>query len=339
MNRPLAAQRGLTLVELVITITVMGILIATVIPLFVTTQRGYTAMEVGTVLPAATQEALNKIQHRLVENKRLFDSTSTSFTARLPTLSPTPMTSQLPTVAPNMGLSPSSSSFVSANMGNSLFFASLYSPKDYTVVNGASASVPVRIDTAMFNYYYVAPNASVTLMGTSQKVLREWHSVPYADYQQLMDIPDVTKRSNAVKALFADGILYSFDVSASTGSSAFYTLSSGGAIAAAATHTIVPATDLNKPKEMIDLIEGVASGGFRYGVSPNTGGSFTHSKTVPLYATANSSTGYPTGFEVAIVGTGSARQVFVRLVMAAQGNFKGYKGFENILLVTARDLY
>lgn len=344
MTRPARRRTaGITLIELVVTVAVMGILLATVMPLFITTSRGYTAMEVGSVLPAATQTALNRIQHRLVENKRLFgnDAVGNAFLARAtPNVTPAAMTgSALPVIAANMSLSPTSGTFVAANIGNSLFFASLFEPKDLTVLDGGGVSVTDRIDTSLFNYYYMTLQTDRAIGPFPSRVLREWHSVPYADYQQLMGISNATERANLVTALRAAGVLYAWDSSVSTVNTAFYNLNAGGGITASAAHTIQRASGLQAPKEMIKLIEGVASGGFRYSVSPNTGNSFLHNHTVPAYGTANAGTGFPSGFEAAIVGTNSARQVFIRLVMAAQGNFKGYRSYGNVLLVTARDLY
>ena len=87
---------------------------------------------------------------------------------------------------------------------------------------------------------------------------------------------------------------------------------------------------------MIQVISGAASGGFKFGVSRN---GFPQSHQVPIYGYNSSASDFPGGLEIMIVGPSSSRQVFVRLVVTAQGNFKGLLSYENVVLLSARDLY
>lgn len=344
-NRP-RGSRGITLVELIITMAVMGIILAATLPLFTVTHRGFTSLEMGSVLPAAMQEALAKIQSRLVESRRLFDNTAAGndYLSRLPTLSPARLTgTRLPTIATDMFLSLSSGTFVPANVGNSLFFASTFDARATRVSSTTVAPglMTVKVDTFMFNYYYLAQNPSVRIGGLNSIQLREWHSVPYADYRQLTSFPPsaAIKQASVIQWLFNDGVTQAWDSVSDTPASAFYTLTSTGGLVMQTSPVLVATTNPRlRPDTMIEVIEGAASGGFRFGVSPNTApnGPVTHKYPVPQYAQASGNI-FPAGFETIIVGPASARHVVGRLVVAGEGNFHGTKAFENVLFVTSKD--
>jgi type II secretory pathway pseudopilin PulG len=327
-----SAQSGFTLVELILTTTLMAIMILTVVPLFTVTSRGYTSLEVSTVLSAGTQEALSRIQTKASENKHMFgrDATGIAFLARItPYVSPAPLSgSLLPVIASTGSLSPSSGAFQSTNTGNSLLFASV--DKSVDVSTGGATT---RIDTNVFNYYYLAPNASLYIGNVPVRDLWEWHSIVYTDYQNINNISDATLKKNVIKNLLAQGYTYAYDASATSVNSAFYQLTSAGGFTSQASHNIVR----YKSGKMIQLIRGISLGSFVYSVSPNTGGSFTHKYAVPLYADANGT--FPCGFETMVVGPASLRRVFIRVVMAAKGSFKGYMAYEQVMLVAARDLW
>ena len=330
------------MVELIITMAIMSVLMAVVVPLFTFLHRSFTSMEAGTVLPAATQQALSGIQNRIVESRRLFDSTSVGalYMNQLPTLSPTPVAwGSLPVINSNMSLSISSGVFVSTCVGDSLFFASTYGTYALSL-DTTSATAPIeRVDTFMFNYYYLAENPSMSIAGKPVLDLREWHSIPYADYQQLSLISGGKSATTVLALENQKSVSMAWDSSSNTPATAFYVLTpDGGIVTAAANYTLQTATDrILQPEPMIRIIEGAASGGFYYGVSRN---GFSQEHRVPSYYKPTSWTGdFPGGMEVMIVGPASYRQVFVRLVMTAQGNFKGLMSFQNVLLATARDLY
>jgi type II secretory pathway pseudopilin PulG len=329
--------RGITMVELLITAALLAIMVAAIVPVFSVSQRGLTSSEAHTTMKNQGQKAVNRIQNGLVQNKRLFENVAadTAFLARVQ-LSGAPAAlagSKLPTLEENGSLSVSSGTFVSTSVGNSLFFAGNDAPRDYVVTDAGGSTVPVRIDVYHFTYYYLAPDAAVTLGGKPRRDLWEWKSVPYADHQQLVNITDVTKRANTAAALQADGVAYAWDPAQTSVNSAFYTLSGGGAIAAAAAHTLPKSV----AKKVVDIKAGVTIGGFKWGVSPNSSGSFQPSQAVPVFTTA--ATDFPSGFEVVTVGPNSARQVFVRLVLAAQGSFKGVISHEQVVLANSRDLW
>jgi hypothetical protein len=346
----LRSRKGVTLVELIITATVMSIMILTVVPLFTTTTRGYTSLEVSTVLAAGTQVAVTKIQNRLSENKRLFgnDTIGNAYKDKVtPSLLNTLLAgSKLPVIDPDASLSPSSATFVTGNTGNSLLFASVDEPVPLNgILNGSGVAVNVRLDTYVFNYYYLYQNPSVRMGGTPTLELWEWHSIPYVDYLGLINLSDVTLRNNSITALLAQGYTFAFNSSA-TATTAFYQMSGSNPwLTLQGGHNLTRNNSKlggvhswqNDSRQMIDLIRGISVGGFTYSVSFNTSPSFTHRYTVPVYGTASSD--FPSGFETLIVGPSGNRRVFARLVMAAKGSFKGVMSYEQILLAASRDLY
>ncbi len=335
----LRRRDGLTLVELIITVTVMAVMLLTVVPLFNVTNRGYTSLEVNTVISAGAQTAVAKMQNRLAENKRLFsnDATGIAFLARVsPSVSPSVLTgSKLPVIVSTASLSPSSGTFSAGNVGNCLFFASIDQSVDLSsVLNGSGVNTSVRLDAFTFNYYYLAPDTGHTMGANYVIDLWEWHSKPYIDYLGLANLVDLTQRNNAIAKLVTQGYTYAFNSSATAVNAGFYQLSGSSPwLTAVPAHNIVK----NDSEKMFDLIKGVTTGSFVYAVSPNTTPTFNHKYVVPNYGTASGQ--FPSGFETMIVGSSGNRRVFARLVMAARGSFKGNLAYEQVLLVAARDLW
>jgi hypothetical protein len=333
--------KGITLVELIITATVMSVMILTIIPLFTATTRGYTSLEVATVLSSGTQEAVTRMQNRLAENKRLFgrDTIGIAMLGRVtPSVSPAALSgSQLPVIDPNASLSPSSSTFVAANTGNCLLFAGVDQTVEVSTTNGSGSVGGVRVDVFTFNYYYLSPNSAAPVGGVPGRDLWEWHSKPYVDYVGLITLPDVTFRNNVIKELLARNYNYAFNSSATVVTAAFYQLQGSTPwLNSASAHNI----DKAEAQKMVRLIRGTSIGSFNYSVSPNTGPGFKHKYDVPSYSPpATTADNFPSGFETVIVGPAGTRRVFARIVMAAQGSFKGYQAYEQVLLVAARDLY
>lgn len=331
------AQRGFTLTEVMIASVILGILVLAVMPVIRLSQQGFSAMETRNSLKSEGQSAMNKIGQRLVECKRMFENTAddNAFLAKAILPIAAMPGSALPSMEELGTISPSTTSFVSASVGNRLFFASVLAPADVTVVDGGGVNRNVRVDLYMFNIYYLALDATATksIGGRTRRVLKEWHSAPYADYSQISSITDVTKRANTAKAMAARGVGAAWNPSVSVATAAFYSINAGsGAMTLNAAHTIAAASTA----DMIKIISGLSLGGFRHGVAPNTAG-LSVANPVPQFGAASGN--FPSGFEVVIVGPNSARQVFLRLVLAAEGTFPGVITSEQVLLTTARDLY
>lgn len=331
------SSRGVTLVELIIATALLSIVVLGAVALFRTSQRAYSSTEAQVTLKSLGQASINHIGLSLSQSKRFFENTATgtSYLSRV-TLTGGPSAlsgSQLPTITVNGSLSPGNTDFVSASVGNQIFLSVLEPAQDLTVLNSGGVSGTVRIDTYHFNYYYLSADSTKRLGGAARIDLREWRSPPYADRAQLLALTDAVQRSNAVIALRSGGIVYAWDPGQNAVTSAFYNLNSNGTIVLVSTHTLPSASNTSLTK----TLTGILGGGFRVGVSPNTSAAFNTAQTVPEFAAASGL--FPSGFEITIIGPNSARQVFTRLVLGAEGSFSGPSAHEEVLLRSCRDVW
>jgi hypothetical protein len=337
--RPLLSRRGISLVEVVITMTIMGIIVVSVVPFFQTTFRGYSSFEVRNSIGVVNQRALNRIMTRLTECKRIFDGDpATGGNAYLDLLGsaqgrPLELAgNELPVIRETGSLTPGATGFAQTAVGNRLFFAGNDRVRDLPVAGGT-----VTIDTYRFHFYTVGPRPNAKLLGGKPvATLWEWHSAPYADYFQLSGLVGSTQTA-AAAGLWAQGVRWAWDTSASTSSagSAFYALTSGGAVNLDAGHNLRQESSLFelKTQDMLNTLTGRMSGGFTQGLCPNG----LLPDVSPKFAAAGAD--FPAGFEVLIVGSAVARQVAMRSAVAAKGGFKGILSNEQVLVVAARDIW
>jgi prepilin-type N-terminal cleavage/methylation domain-containing protein len=321
-------NRGLTLVEVVVTMAVMTIMVVSVVSFFQTSMRGFSEIEVKTSLNTANQKALNSILRRLSECKRILDDTvaGNNYLAKLDSPPSGEFAdNELPKVETLGGLTPGATTFISASVGNRLFFAGA----------GEVRNLPksgVQVDTYRFHYYTVVKkNSNKSLDGKPLATLWEWHSVPYADYSQLRVLSTDT-RATALAELTALNITMAWDPSEPP-SSAFHTFSGSNMPNDDSKNAI----KRDSSRDMMDILSGQMSGGFTYSLSPNGVVPVGHPHRVPLFATGG--TNFPFGFEVVVVGPSTSRQIFLRLVLAARGGFKGVETSEQVLVVSARDVW
>ncbi len=329
-------RTGVTLTELMIAVAIFSLVMLAITPMFTLGVRQSASIEAHSSLKLESQNTMAAIARKLEQSKRLFENNANdnAFLARV-VLSTAPAAisgSKLPNFEEAGGLSPSTSTFVAASVGNRLFFTSLDSYEDMTVPNASAVNRTVRIDCYRFNYYYLG-SASGAIGGKYCRNLWQWLSIRYGDYIQLTAITDATQRTNAAAALYARGLRYVWDTSSTNASAAFYSINAAGAITLQAAHTISMADS----SAMIKPLVGQMSRGYKYGVSPNTDASFVIGRNVPELGVASGD--FPSGFEVVVVGPTSARNVMMRLVLVAQGAFKGIMSQEDMIVVTARDVW
>jgi prepilin-type N-terminal cleavage/methylation domain-containing protein len=322
------APRGFTMVEVLISMSVMAIIVVSVVPFFRTTVTGFSAMEVRTAVGVTNQQALNDVFVQMTQCKRLFTGDvagDSNFLQRVVTSRPPELTgNRLPIVQDAGSFTPSSSTFSAASVGNRVFFAG---------VNGAMSlpTANVVVDTYRFHFYTVGPKQDGKTLGDKPTAtIWEWHSTPYADYNQLNALSS-TLLTSAIADLATRNIRRAFDVSASTPSAAFYTLL-GSAMTNVPTHQLVPDNSFpyKSPKDTLKVITGRMSSGFTYGLSPN-------GLTAPKFATAGAN--FPAGFEVLVIGPPAARQVAMRMAVAARGGFKDHIKNEQVVIATIRDIW
>jgi hypothetical protein len=203
------------------------------------------------------------------------------------------------------------------------------------VNNAAGSTVSVRIDAYHFNYYYLATDNTTGIGGQPRIMLWEWHSTSYVDYDELSNLEDGVLTHNVAAFLNSaagGGYTYAVDLDTANVTAGIYTISGGNFSLVGS-----PSLPTKSAQAMLNILNGIISGGYAYGVSPNTSGTYNISYTVPTFATASGK--FPSGFETMIVGANSSRQVFAQLILVAQGAFKGYKSQHQVVLATVRDLY
>src|SRR5688572_14033756 len=74
--KTLRSQRGFTLTEVMISSVILSILVLAVFPVLRLSQQGFSSMEARNSLKSEGQAAMNRIGHKLVECKRLFENTA-----------------------------------------------------------------------------------------------------------------------------------------------------------------------------------------------------------------------------------------------------------------------
>jgi prepilin-type N-terminal cleavage/methylation domain-containing protein len=367
MKRPAPRRRGMTLTEVMVGTAMVAIMATAMSSLIVTVQRAMTSYEASSGIQLAAQQAENRIFNNALQSKKIFDNTSATnvpgeltngstwiaamcSAANTPSGGPAILTgSQLPTIVEGGTFSTSSNTFVGpGQVGNELMFLSV----DSTTVLYLPSGSTVTVDTEHFNLYYVSQAAgSSGVGGQGQIVLQEWHSASFADYEELANLGSGLTTPAAL-ALYNLGYRYAVDVDTALAQNGLYTIGSAGQLALMATANI----PLQYTQPMIKILTGVTGIGYKYGVSPNTGGTFTTNYAVPVFAlstnqcnasasgspcTALSSTSsaFPAGFETMLIGGSSGRQIFMRLVLVASGAFKGYKATGQSVSFTVRDVY
>jgi len=213
-----------------------------------------------------------------------------------------------------------------ANIGNSIFFL-----QDIVPYNFQNKYI---IDLYQFNYYYInEQSAGAVQIGskTNYMDLIKFQSKPYASYQQLNQAQsDLSSEdwNDLTDALVANGIIYAVDLNAADITTTFYQIS-GNSLNGQSGHNI----QKERAAPVIPLIRGAkATGNVRYSVAYNTAADFDIFQQVPKFST---DTSIPFGFEVLLIGSTAARQVTMRLVLAA-GLQRQIRSLANDVTVHAR---
>lgn len=329
--RRLRQQDGFSLVEVVLTVALLTIVVGAGVYFVRMTLNGFGATEARATIIHAAQEIGDRLGHELPMSHRIFDAPASAFVSRLNLPLPSMPGTRLPTIEPSGSLSPSSSTFVADGVGNSLFFAQELDELDFSVPTSSGTNRSYRIDRYQFNYFYITQDPTLKMGGAPLLNVQELQSIPYADATEILGITDTVAGANLVNALLAAGIAHACDLSKTDPSSAFYALSTG-TITLEASHQII---SNGPPISLLRLGTGMAGGSYRYGLCPNRSTSFAPKDVVPLYGTPSGA--FPAGFEVVIVGSSTARQVLVRIVLAAEGSFPQPVSYQHVAVTPVVD--
>lgn len=328
------------MVEVTISVAIFLMITMSVYPLVRAASRSFSLSRARVAIATSSQETLNRIANNLIDNKRLFEQgTGDDFLGLvLPDL---PSSGAIP--LPNSKLPDIMSSHTSASIhpediGNSLFFASYAKSENIVALSG----VDYRIDTYRFYYYYLATDGSKKIDDKSIINIWEWISVRYADFNQLpIADPD---RTDVLNELVNRKVNFAWDPSISDVNIVFFDID--GTVPGTAVLVLNPAHNIKRwnKKNITSIID--ITGNTRFGVAPNVD---PHNTRFPVpsdsryeenvYHSGILDGEFPAGFEVVIVQPEKHRQIYIRLVMAAEGYFPSVTRREQTVVVAATDLW
>lgn len=330
---------GYTLVELSMVIVISTLIILVIVTFFGKTHKMFTNLEVVNSLKTNGQRELGRLCRIVFLNKRIFSSGSAADLAYLARVDisadPAPLAlSKLPEITVSGVLSPSGLGFDPSIFGNSLFLATCGKPFiAIDILDSGNHPHTMRIDTYVFHYYYLnfaqdmkffAQNGRNRFVG--------WHSQLYTDYMQIEGTGDNTQKQNLIKRLYNSGYRIAWSPSATDVLAAFYALDNSGNALVDANHQIKKAS-IEFP---LDTTTGLFGWSYTQGIAFNSSATFAIRDKVPLFAAVNN--GFPGGLEIGIIGGNTGRQIFIRMVMAAQ-SLAGLQSYEHISLTTVRDCW
>ena len=311
-------QKGITIIELLIAAGIVAIM-ALFVGNFLIDSFDNNRMVQGLAdLGNYSQQAVNRIRLDISQSKRLMDNSIDGIgywdLVRFPQNIRPVAGSRLPEIIDHGSLSPSKvddfrNPFIRESAGNILFYAehmpAIESVKDKRV-----------IDIYRFVVYFLLehkgngfnPNVN------SYLDLQRCESGPYADLYQVRDVQNDKVRRHILNILEESNVTALWDPQVS--SAVAFTRMDGydpKNSQPLVRHAI-------QMKRCFSAISGLgrlarSTGTILYSVSFNKGKHFQINRPVPLYAKAEET--FPHGFEVLIVGPRSARQVLLRIVLAA----------------------
>ena len=301
-------KSGFTLIELLISLVVFSLVIPIVYQVSEGVVFSTTAASVTNELKLINQKLIQSIKTDVVQSAVVFDRTSGyTLYLNLPPNYTSLNKNKLPVINETGSFPPESD-----KVGNILFMAKYLSPVEITV-NGTN----YRIDCYRFIYYFLAKDTGSTINGKNPIILmRSQSQETYVDYS-------ASKQKDLVKALYNTGIRHAIDLKNTN----FYALNSNGNINSENNHT---AQMESNPASRDFGANQLPTGKVYYAIGYNNMGLID----IPKFANAdNSGDGFPNGFEVAIVGPKSSRDILVRTVVI--GYFSGkVLGNENTTIIS-----
>jgi prepilin-type N-terminal cleavage/methylation domain-containing protein len=312
-------QRGFSLIEITVVLTIVSALMILTYRLIEETMSATLFNESHNDLAVMSQQSVNSIQTELLQTKLVYedDATGNAYRTALNFASPASVwtSSVLPVIDSTTSIF-TPDKVTDRFTGNSLLFVRQMPPLSIMYDDdgkGATPDVELLADRYRFEYIYLRRDTRQSFSGSGQSAdLMFATSADYADFFQLSGIQN--KPGTVVSKLIAAGLKRAWDPGRPL-TTAFYELS------AATDGTFDP--PLNKP--VIDvaktrtllrgLIGGHISGKMAYSVGF---GSFPIRQPLSAFAKADAALpGFPSGFEVKIIGPAGNRQVLTRIVLMA----------------------
>ncbi|HVM33607.1 MAG TPA: hypothetical protein VMU88_10765 [bacterium] len=371
------SAKAQTMIELLIYVSVMGIITPAVIMIFIKTRQGMASDEMHIRLQTLNEQTLNRIHERIIQSRHLFQgplppatgSDGTSFVAAISITASDPptLTGSKMAVAQTIASGSLSPSQGASFFGNCLLmgcydtsqtiktggtYKGYFAPMtisgtgvSQTVVNGSvTSTLPavVVIDVYRFYFYYLTTTGVRQVKNATDYNLMEWQSIQFADYREINDIPDTNLQTKAASWLANPPVASGYQaVTVAWDPDATDPTQAFYQLSTSGIgSTALSSYKIPEAQPAVNLTQvssGIISNGFNYGISGNTSG-FMGSAAVPLYATASGA--FPGGFEVGLSGNGAGLEVLIRsLVIASGASGTGGTWNDNSMITNARDIW
>ncbi|HHV80093.1 TPA: prepilin-type N-terminal cleavage/methylation domain-containing protein [bacterium] len=307
-------RAGFTLIELLISLAVLSLVIPIVYQVSEGVVFSTAAASVTNELKLINQKLIQSIKSDVVQSAVVYDSYISIIDLNLPTNYTSLNKNKLPVINETGSFPPEPD-----KVGNILFMAKYLSPVEITV-NGTT----YRIDCYRFICYFLAKDTGSTINGKNPIILmRSQSQETYVDAVMINSISDNNQKKALVTELYNKSIRHAIDLK----NTKFYALDDKGNITLENNHTVQMESN---PASRDFGANQLPTGKVYYAIGYNNMGLID----IPKFASPdNSGDGFPNGFEVAIVGPKSSRDILVRTVII--GYFSGkVLGNENTTIIS-----
>jgi prepilin-type N-terminal cleavage/methylation domain-containing protein len=338
-------QRGVTLIELLVVLAISTVVMVAAYELLQDAMTTTLALESRNSLTTLTQQPINSIQNAAYQARTVFvdDPVGQAYLTRISTQLPASFALAPNTLLPRIddAIVPDAGPGSSRRAGNALLVARQLPPilVNYDHDNGQPGAnltpqVPFPIDRYRFELFYLTERTKPFFGAAYSLDLIRTRTIDFADYFQLRPLIGSGAGStfNAVQigqigaGLASNGLTRAWDpTSGMLPTQAFYTINtSSGAMSLQANPTL----NLYSTASMTSSLGGGSISGkidYTVGFHRSFGVPFDAVQNsrhpIPYYAVPDASVPkFPSGLEVKVIGTGSAQQIVVRLVML--GNYR-----------------
>lgn len=306
---------GFTLIELLIVLAVVSLIIPIIYQVSESVVFSTTTITATNDIRLINQKLIEDIKTDVVQSAIIFDSNSSyknMISINIPSTFTQLNKNKLPIINETGSFPPTST-----NVGNVLFIVKYLSPIEVTV-----GEIEYRLDIFRFVYYFLAKDNSYKIKNRNPIVLLKAQSrESYVDYLVINSIKDNNQKKALVTALYNSGMRYAIDIK----NAKFYELKDNGDTSLVNNYQIQMDTN---PASKDFGVNKLPTGSVYYAMGYNGMGN------IPKFANAdNTGDGFPNGFEVAIVGPKSSRDVLVRSVVVAHISDKVLSS-ENVTIIS-----
>lgn len=294
-------RAGFTLIELVISLVIISLVIPVIYQVSESTIFSTTTITAVNDIKLINQKLIENIKSEVVQSAIIIDNNSSykdKISISLPFNYVQLDRNKLPAINDTGSLPPQSD-----YVGNVLFVVKYLNPIELTV-----ESINYRIDNYRFVCYFLAKDTNTKINGRNPIVLLKAQSrETYADYTAIDRISVNNVKKSLVQALYNIGIRYALDLK----NAKFYSLGDNGNTSPLNNYSIQMDSSLASKNFGVNQLP---TGSVYYAIGYNNMGYIA----IPKFASPdNTGDGFPHGFEVAIVGPRSSRDILVRTVVIA----------------------